>query len=131
MLWGMQRCFTTFPDQWPGLGLLIIRLIQGAAIIQDAVHAFGHTDGMLGLPASIAGLVCGLLLIGGLWTPVVAGATSIMEFVLAVASRDFVSAHLMSGILALAIVMLGPGAWSVDARLFGRRRIDLKTIRNR
>ena len=103
---------------------MIIRLTQGAAIILDAVHAFGHTDVMLGIPASIAELVCGLLLIGGLWTPAVAGATSIIEFALAAASSDGVSAHLMHGILDLAIVMLGPGAWSIDARLFGRRRID-------
>jgi putative oxidoreductase len=127
----MQRCFTTFPDHWPGLGLVIIRLTQGAAIILDAVHAFGHTDVTLGIPASIAELVCGLLLIGGLWTPVVAGATSMIEFALAAASSDGVSAHLMHGILDLAIVMLGPGAWSIDARLFGRRRIDLQASRDR
>jgi putative oxidoreductase len=127
----MQRCFTTFPDRWPGLGLVIIRLTQGAAIIQEAAHGFGGTNGTFGLPASIAEFACGLLLIGGLWTPVAAGAASLTEFALAVGSGGFVSAHLVNGILDLAIVMLGPGAWSVDARLFGRRRIDLQGIRNR
>ena len=34
-------------------------------------------------------------------------------------------------VLALSIAMLGPGAWSVDARLFGRKRFDLDRIRGR
>jgi len=127
----MQRCFTTFPNHWPGLGLVIIRLTQGTAIILGAVPAFGHTEGTFGLSASIVGLVCGLLLIGGLWTPVAAGAAALLEFALAVGSGDFVSTHLVNGFLDLAIVTLGPGAWSIDARLFGRRRIDLEAIRNR
>ena len=127
----MQRAFTTFPNRWPGLGLLIIRLTQGSTIVQDALHALGRTNGTFGLAASIAELACGVLLIGGLWTPVVAGVTSLMEFALAAASSDGPSAHLVPGILDLAIVMLGPGAWSIDARLFGRRRIDLQAIANR
>jgi len=28
-------------------------------------------------------------------------------------------------VLAAALVMIGPGAWSMDARLFGRKRIEL------
>jgi len=27
--------------------------------------------------------------------------------------------------IAVSLVMLGPGAWSIDRRLFGRKRIDL------
>ena len=125
----MQRAFTTFPNRWPGLGLLIIRLTQGSTIVQDALHALGRTNGTFGLAASIAELACGVLLIGGLWTPAAAGVTSLMEFALAAASSDGPSAHLVHGILDLAIVMLGPGAWSIDARLFGRRRIDLQAMR--
>ena len=125
----MQRAFTTFPNRWPGLGLLIIRLTQGSTIVQAALHALGRTNGTFGLAASIAELASGVLLIGGLWTPAVAGVTSLMEFALAAASSDGPSAHLVPGILDLAIVMLGPGAWSIDARLFGRRRIDLQAMR--
>ena len=29
------------------------------------------------------------------------------------------------GALGAALAMLGPGAWSVDARLFGRKRIQI------
>jgi putative oxidoreductase len=33
--------------------------------------------------------------------------------------------HILLGILSAALAMLGPGAWSVDARLFGRKRIEI------
>jgi uncharacterized membrane protein YphA (DoxX/SURF4 family) len=33
--------------------------------------------------------------------------------------------HVLLAILAAGVAMLGPGAWSVDARLFGRRRFEI------
>jgi len=34
--------------------------------------------------------------------------------------------HIRLGTLGVALVLLGPGAWSVDARLFGWKRIDIR-----
>jgi hypothetical protein len=28
-------------------------------------------------------------------------------------------------LIGMSLVMLGPGSWSIDARLYGRKRIDL------
>jgi uncharacterized membrane protein YphA (DoxX/SURF4 family) len=33
--------------------------------------------------------------------------------------------HIRLGTLGVALAMLGPGAWSVDARRFGRKRIQI------
>jgi hypothetical protein len=33
--------------------------------------------------------------------------------------------HILLGTLGCALAMLGPGAWSIDARLFGRKRIRI------
>jgi putative oxidoreductase len=41
------------------------------------------------------------------------------------AQREYALIHLLLAVLAVSVAMLGPGAWSVDARLFGRRRIDI------
>jgi uncharacterized membrane protein YphA (DoxX/SURF4 family) len=35
--------------------------------------------------------------------------------------------HIFLAIVAVSTAMLGPGAWSIDARLFGRKRIDLNS----
>jgi putative oxidoreductase len=36
------------------------------------------------------------------------------------------STHVLVGALGVALAMLGPGAWSLDARLFGRKRIQIR-----
>jgi hypothetical protein len=35
--------------------------------------------------------------------------------------------HILLGTLGAALAMIGPGAWSVDAGLFGWKRIDIPT----
>jgi len=39
--------------------------------------------------------------------------------------------HIFLAVLAVSVAMLGPGAWSVDARLFGRKRFDIDRTRGR
>ena len=33
--------------------------------------------------------------------------------------------HVFLAVLTAGVAMLGPGAWSIDARLFGRKRFDM------
>jgi len=35
------------------------------------------------------------------------------------------------GMLAISLALLGPGAWSLDARLFGRKRFDIDRSQTR
>ena len=39
--------------------------------------------------------------------------------------------HIFLAVLAVSVAMLGPGAWSIDARLFGRKRFDIDRTRGR
>jgi putative oxidoreductase len=39
--------------------------------------------------------------------------------------------HIFLGVLSIGLAMLGPGAWSIDARLFGRKRFDIDRTRGR
>ena len=66
----------------------------------------------------------GVLLIAGLWTPLAGTVVAVFELshFLTMAPDRLVC--LLAGTIAGALAMLGPGRWSVDARLFGWKRIE-------
>jgi putative oxidoreductase len=74
-------------------------------------------------------------LLVGLWTPVMGTLVAVDEVWIAFSSYDSPRVdpwiHVFLAILAVSVAMLGPGAWSIDARLFGRKRFDLDRPRGR
>jgi putative oxidoreductase len=67
--------------------------------------------------------VAGLLLCAGLWTPIAGSALSVVALWSAFSEPSDFWAQILLATMAAALAMLGPGAWSVDARLFGRKRL--------
>jgi putative oxidoreductase len=65
------------------------------------------------------------LLLIGLWTPVAGVLMAVCELCLIFSHPIDPWMHMLLGALGAALAMLGPGAWSVDARLFGRKRIHI------
>jgi uncharacterized membrane protein YphA (DoxX/SURF4 family) len=39
--------------------------------------------------------------------------------------------HIFVAVLCISLAMLGPGVWSIDARLFGRKRFDIDRARGK
>ena len=68
--------------------------------------------------------VSGLLLIPGLWTPIVSGLVALLQIwqMMTITGDRWVP--LLLGTIGGTLAMLGPGLWSVDARLFGWKRVE-------
>ena len=119
----MRRLYSTFADGWPGIGLLFMRLVVGSVLLVRASWLL-WTDAPLTVTLpSLSFAAPGLLLIAGLWTPVAGIAVAAIELSRILTSED-VFAPLMAATMGGALAMLGPGRWSLDARLFGWKRIE-------
>ena len=77
----------------------------------------------------VAAAAAALVLVG-FWTPVAGVLLAVAELCLAFSHASDPSIHLLLSALGAALAMLGPGAWSVDARLFGWKRIDVRDGRS-
>jgi putative oxidoreductase len=121
----VQRLFSTFANGWPGAGLLLLRALTGMALLHYEVPQIIERPVIGAVPQLIA-VVGGIFLLVGLWTPAAGAAVAIVEvWIIFVAARDpWVS--LMLATLGAALAMIGPGAWSIDARLFGRKLIETR-----
>ena len=140
----MQKLYSTFPGGTPGIGLLILR--TAAAI------ATGTYGGILlsrlettinGQFSYISHLILSLILITGsvffllgLMMPFVSITLAVSELIAALIRLTLPNpldgfrftwiALLLLASIAAALFFLGPGAFSIDARLFGRRQIFIK-----
>lgn len=121
----MQRLFSTFANGWPGAGLLILRALTGMALLHYEVPQIIERPVIGAVPQLIA-VVVGIFLLVGFWTPVAGTLFAIVEvWITFVVARDpWVS--MMLATLGAALAMIGPGAWSLDARLFGRKLIETR-----
>ena len=91
-------------------------------------HAARHLGS--GLPLgpvilyALSGII-GILLLLGLWTPVAGTALAILALWKAFLQPADPWTCILLGTLGAALALLGPGGWSVDAHLFGWKRIEL------
>jgi hypothetical protein len=114
----MQRLFTMFPNGLPGIALFILRLSVTVALLPE-VRAQQHA--ITGVTIILSAALC-----AGVLTPicaVAALATHIAVWCVLGPPNIGVAAMVVLDIAALAL--LGPGAYSVDSRRFGRRTIVL------
>jgi uncharacterized membrane protein YphA (DoxX/SURF4 family) len=128
----LRRLFSNFATGLPGAGLLLMRLVAGGVQVYRGVA--GLTGALpIDLPPSVlvAKIVLGLMLIAGLWTPITAGLMAAIELGILIIRPQDPWIHFLLMTLGVALALLGPGGWSVDAYLFGWKRIDIGERRTR
>ena len=123
----MQRLFSTFPDGWPGAGLLVLRLAAATPLLTGGRPELQGLPHSTSLAVYVVAIVAGVLLLAGLWTPFAAALQVLIEIWIVFSPASETGFHLLLAALGAGLLMLGPGAWSIDARLFGRKRIEIRT----
>lgn len=111
-----------FPSGLPGLALLILRMSAAVAVL---IEGFGHPSGASGwLPA--AAVLIAAALAPGYLTPLFAIAAFAFHGLLWYGDgTENAGIATIVSLDALALALLGPGAYSVDSLLFGRKVIVL------
>src|ERR1700752_3006152 len=111
-----------FPQGGPGIGLLLLRIAAAGTFALNLTHRLNFSSTALHwFTISLIALVSLALLLGFL-TPfltIVACVAAIVN--LLSADQPLNAVYILSALTSAALFFLGPGAYSVDARLFGLR----------
>jgi hypothetical protein len=119
----LRRLYSTFAGGGPGIALLLMRLVVGAVVLWQAGPRL-WTGQPLHMVVSGSVALAALLLIAGLWTPVAGALLAVVAVSEMLRTGELLNGRLLAATIGGALTMLGPGRLSIDARLFGWRRIE-------
>lgn len=133
----LYRFYSAFPRGSAGVGLLMLRVLIGSiAILQGVAYMTQVRPTVWMRVIGLLAMLSGALLLAGCLTPIFSsiiclGTTAIGLSWLPAADPNLFNGTLPTIVVAVvsaAIVLVGPGALSVDARLFGLREIVVARI---
>ena len=127
----MRRLFWTFATGVPGAALLVMRVVAAAAVGFKGVSSLSDQFHIASAAIIALQIGAGLLLLVGLWTPVAGLLVVVLEGWLFLAQPQDSWPHILLATLGGALALLGPGAWSADARLYGWKRVDIRARQTR
>jgi len=121
----VQRLFSSFAEGWPGAALLLQRvLISAITLFYGITHLLEPTSLTTKLPFLVAS-VAALSLLLGFWTPVAGTIIAIVGvWIFAAVCSNHSLTPIIMAVLGATVAMIGPGIWSIDAKLYGRKRLE-------
>jgi uncharacterized membrane protein YphA (DoxX/SURF4 family) len=114
-----------FPNGWPGRGLLLLRLVTGSLVVVDGVTGLMGAPQRESVTLQVIAALAGVFLLAGLWTPIAGALVTVTELWIALTGTNHLRSAILLATMGVALALLGPGARSIDARLFGRKRLDI------
>jgi uncharacterized membrane protein YphA (DoxX/SURF4 family) len=101
-----------------------MRLVIGSALVVRAASRLWIDPPLNVTIVTVVLLAAGILLIAGLWTPIAGILVALIEVGKMIMLPGDKWVWLLLGTAGATLAMLGPGLWSIDARLFGWKRIE-------
>ena len=119
----LRRLYSTFAAVGRNR-LILMRIVVGFALVSSAGPSLLSSRVMPLTILCVLLAAAAVLLIIGLFTPIVGTLVALIEsFRLILVNADRLL-YLLIATFGAALAMLGPGLWSLDARLFGWKRIE-------
>ena len=104
----------------------MLRLAAGITAGIGGAQGLEQMPGGANMVLHLLAIADGILLAAGLWTPVAGSLTGIFGVWFALSRTEHVRSSVLMASVGVSLALLGPGAWSIDARLFGWKRIDVR-----
>jgi len=101
-------------------------VVAGIALVIQGVTELRSETAVVTAVLHLVAAGAGILLVAGLWTPIVGTLVALLQLWSIFSEAGDPWVHILLGTIGAGLALLGPGGWSLDARLFGWKRIDLR-----
>jgi uncharacterized membrane protein YphA (DoxX/SURF4 family) len=125
----MHQVSSTFANRLPNHGLLLLRVLVATALIVRCVHLESGAALQI-ITHGVIAVGIGLFLLLGLCAPIAGVILAIVELSIAFSRGHDPWLSVLLATLGVALALLGPGAWSLDARRSGWKRIEIRRPEN-
>jgi len=122
----MRGLSSKFADPLPSHGLLLLRVIVAITLIARCLQLERHGVSIQTFAPHVIAAGAGLMVLFGLCSSVAGVILAVSEFLIAFSQGNDPWASVLLGSFGIALALLGPGSWSVDARRSGWKRIEIR-----